>query len=198
MQEFGCKDESISDHLKVYIKQGDITVIGVMPEGFSTQYQNNWVSPFENDSPGSIMQKSAALLQAGTGLTMKGKLNTRLVWEGIMPYQIDLTILFRAVDDPENEVLKATKALEIMAAPTLSLLGISMSGIDNKVPKSVIAKAGRNLILLDAKIENVNIEDPLRYTSKGIPLELTASMTVKSTMALDLKDLQSLQANLGA
>ena len=210
---YGCSDNSLSQHLKCYIQQGLVTVVGKLPEGYSKSLQHNWNSPFEDDSPGSIFQKAGAALQLTTGKTMKGFLNSFLTWEGSEPMQLSVPLFFEAENNPENEVRQAVRHLEMMSSPTFSE-GIkalvdspSIKGaielatskfkdakkgeIANRIPQGVSVNIGRRLLLQKCVIESIEIEDPMIYSSDGLPLQLTCTMNIKTRSTLDTTDIMN-------
>ncbi|MBU2648428.1 hypothetical protein KKI24_27225 [bacterium] len=212
-EEYGCLDNSLSKHLKCYIKQGLVTVIGKLPEGYSKSLQHNWNSPFSDDSPGSVFQKAGAVLQMTTGKTMKGFLNSFLTWEGTEPMQLSIPLFFEAEADPEREVRLAVMHLEAMSSPTFSkevknfLKSPSVKGaielagskfdeaakgeIGNRIPQKISINIGRNVILRNCVIESLEVEDPMIYSSEGLPLQQTCTLNVKTRSTLDTTDIMN-------
>lgn len=148
--------DGISDHLKVYIHQQGVTVIGYIGEGASKQLSNFWQNPFEGDTVGQAgagVSKGADLVQAGTGVTSKSQMNTALVWEGISPHEINLPIYLKAFKDAKTEVQDAIMHLEQMSSPELSdTVGMG------SIPQVCLINVGRRQIYPNCQIREVSHE----------------------------------------
>lgn len=214
MKIYGCADNTLSDHLKCIIKQGDVAVVAKLPEGYSDSLQHNWTNPFADDSPGSIFQKGGGLLQLFTGTTATGFLQSFLTWEGSEPLVLTLPLRFEAESNPENEVRQPVNYLQRMSAPTFSqdvkeLVNdaslekaaevitskkdnLKAGVLGNKIPSSVSIKIGRNLILKGCVIESVEREDPMKYSTDGLPLIQTVTLNVRTKSTLDSQDLSQI------
>ncbi|GAB1077448.1 MULTISPECIES: hypothetical protein [Shewanella] len=168
--------DSVSDHLKVYINQGDITVIGYIGEGASKQLSNFWQNPFEGDTVGQAgggVSKGADLVQAGTGTTSKSQMNTALVWEGIGPHEINLPVYFKAFRNAKTEVQDALMYLEQMASPELAeTVGIG------SIPKTCSINIGRRQIYPKCQIREVSYELDAPRDSKGYMTRNTAQLSI--------------------
>ncbi|MCP4752650.1 MAG: hypothetical protein GY866_17325 [Proteobacteria bacterium] len=211
MDIYGCMDNTLSDHLKCIVKQGDIAVVGKLPEGYSSSLQHNWESPFQDDSPGSIFQKGSAMLQVFTGKTMKGFMNSFLTWEGSEQKSLNIPLFFEAEHDPDREVRRAVNYLEAMSSPRFSqevkdlvdnassdaalnlvmskLSGAKKGELGNRIPQTVSIKIGRNVILRKCVFETVDVEDPMIYSSDGLPLQMTVTLPVRTRSTLDATDI---------
>ena len=216
---YGCdKDTSLSKHLKCIIKQDQVSVVGKLPEGYTTNLQHNWISPFEQDTAGSVFPKVSALIQATTDTTSKGRLNTFLTWEGSEPRTVTIPLFFEAEKDPEREVQQAVIQLEKMSAPKFARTMESVQSITtdlsfdkqsakavadyisstnitgNQIPKMIAINIGRNLMLKNCVIESVEREDPMIYSQDGLPLQMSVTLVVKTRTTLDTTDiLKSIQ-----
>jgi hypothetical protein len=211
MDIYGCQDDTLSDHLKCIVKQGDIAVIGKLPEGYSKSLQHNWEAPFQDDSPGSVFQKAGAAIQMFSGKTMKGFLNSFMTWEGSEAMALAIPLFFEAERDPNSEVRLAVNYLEAMSSPSFSqeikdlvdnisaknaigLLTRKFSNakggeIGNRIPQTVSVKIGRNVILQKCVIESIEVEDPMNLETDGIQLQLTCTLNVKTRSTLDTVDI---------
>lgn len=211
MQIYGCQDDSLSDHLKCIVKQGEIAVIGKLPEGYSKSLQHNWNAPFQDDSPGSVFQKAGAAIQMFSGNTMKGFMNSFLTWEGSEPMSIMIPLFFEAERDPNTEVRLAVNYLESMSSPQFSqeikdlvdspsaqgaidlitskYQNLKGGDIGNRIPQTISIKIGRNVILRKCVIESVEVEDPMILSEDGIQLQMTCTLNVRTRSTLDTVDI---------
>ncbi len=211
---YGCKDDSsLSEHLKCVITQGSVAVVGMLPEGYTSTLQHNWISPFEDATVGSVVPVAGDMAQAATGRTSKGRLNTLLTWEGSEPKVITIPLFFEAENNPNTEVRLPAMLLERMSSPTFSRsqaavdsitkeMTFDKSGLANVVkyikntklagdlvPQTISIKIGKNLILRNCVIESVEKEDPMRYSVDGLPLQMSVTLVVKTRTTLDTNDI---------
>ncbi len=211
MEFYGCMDNSLSDHLKCIIKQGNVAVIGKLPDGYSSTLQHNWINPFAEDSVGSLFPKSASLLQVVTGRTSKGRLNSYLTWEGSESKVVTIPMFFEAESNADKEVRLPAMYLEQMSSPTFNrsessidsvtsrwkgfkavtnfFMGTSLVG--DKVPRMISIKIGKNLILRNCVIESVEKEDPMKYSAEGLPLQMMVTLVIKTRSTLDTSDINN-------
>ncbi|MGL6124798.1 MAG: hypothetical protein ACRC1W_17795, partial [Shewanella sp.] len=153
-----CRADGVSSYLKVFIKQGDVTVVGYIGDGASKQLSSMWQSPFEGDTVGQAgggaYDKAADIAQVKTGATTKTMMNTAMVWEGISPHEITLPIYLKAFENAKEEVNDAIMHLEMMASPQLSEDWVGLGSI----PQTCEVNIGRRLILPRCQIKDVSSE----------------------------------------
>ncbi len=214
MDFYGCdKDLSLSEHLKCTIKQGTVAVVGKLPEGYTSSLQHSWISPFDQDTAGSVFPKVSALIQATTGRTSKGRLNSFLTWEGSEPRVVTIPLFFEAENNPDLEVRQPVIQLEKMSSPTFTRSQEDINSITtnlranengakavakyiantdiagNQIPRMISIKIGRNLILQNCIIESLEREDPMIYSKNGLPLQMSVTLVVKTRTTLDTNDI---------
>lgn len=176
-------DKTLSQVLKVTITQrvGDrsVAVVGYLGEGSSKEFQSNWESPFEGDTVGGQAQRLAggaqALSQSQTngGLTSVSGFNSKQIWSGNAPMTMNLTLEFKAISDPLNEVNRAIMELERMASPELN--DYMMLG---RTPQSVCVDVGRTNVYKDMLIESVSSELDATKTKDGLFLSNTVTLSL--------------------
>lgn len=147
----GNADPDVSQYLKAWISGEQATVVGLIGEGTSLEVVSNWNSPFEGDSLGSLFQKPAGLVQAGTGRTSLTALASHQIWEGNQPYLFNLVLKFYALDDPVKEVEQAIRELEKMMAPDVHQ--IQPGG---RIPQPVDINIGRTRLYQECVITNMS------------------------------------------
>ncbi len=187
--------DGISGYLKVYITQGDTTVVGYIGEGASKTLSSNWTSPFESDTLGSAGGGSKAAgiaqsLQSGEGegkLTTVSQHNSVMVWEGTSPPTLNLPVYFQAYADAKLEVEDAIRALERFASPELNAympLGRS--------PQLVVIDVGRRFKILNALLTEVTSELDAPRTSEGYMIRNAVNLSVTPDRMVNASELQSM------
>jgi hypothetical protein len=139
--------DGLSDFYKATISgdipgAGFVTVVGYITEECSIRLGQQWNSPFESDTIGSagMTAKTGDVVQAGTDITSKSLLNSRLVWEGSEPFTFQLQLAFTAYDDALTQVDLPLKYLAMMQAPELN--EIAPGG---QIPQLMMLDLGRRM-----------------------------------------------------
>ncbi|WP_035604479.1 hypothetical protein [Edwardsiella tarda] len=178
--------DGISGYLKCHITSPahDMTVVGYIAEGSTGQLTNNWNSPFEGDSVGSMAGVStvANIGQSKTGYTSVSKLNSEMIWEGTQAPSFQISLYFQAIRDAKLEVQDPIMCLMQMASPMLN--DVMPMG---RIPSPCVLDIGRRF-----KVENLIIQD--------ISYELDAPRTrdgyfTHNTVSLQCSAKQMLNAN---
>lgn len=151
----GNNDPKISPFLLAWVMQrtdaGETSVCGVIGEGTSRELQANWTTPFEQESLGGKFELIGGIVQAGTGLTSKGKYCSRQVWEGNKPHTFNLVLKFYALYDAKKEVMEPLRALEEMAAPQVN--AVAPGG---RIPQLVACNIGRVALWPECLITSIS------------------------------------------
>lgn len=178
MALYGVQDESISEHLKIWVKQGDIQVAGIIGPGTSKTLTAKWNNPLMQSSLGNVpgAANAAALLQASTGNTSLSTLNTVQTWEGNESTTFNLNMIFIAQSDAVNEVMKALQALEEFASPEVNSLQPG-----GRIPQTVSICIGMKLAITDCVIESISMPLDKERDKDGnlIRAEVTLNVTTK-------------------
>lgn len=140
-------------------------------------------------------------LQGKTGIT---KLNSRVVFTGMPPIKISLTLHFRAYKDPQEEVMKPYEQLLKWALPQkLAPDGALVNGLENKSLLSALFPSDApqmvgfhyaNNKYSPMVIEYIAhpIDGPL--CTDGLPLHRAIKVTLSTLTALDKNDVQKIFA----
>lgn len=196
-------DDGISKHLKVYIQQGKVTVIGYLGDGASKTLSSQWQSPFENDTAGqanSRLEKVADVMQLESGKTSKTVMNTALIWDGTSPFELSLPLYFKAYKDAKREVDDAIMYLEQFASPELmqgnvkgeydALLNGTLA--IGAIPQPCMVNVGHKLILKSCVIENVSSELDAPKTKDGFMTRNTVQLQIRMNRMTNKSQIQSL------
>ena len=177
--------DGISGYLKCWISQGANIVTAYIGEGSSKSFTSNWTSPFESDAAGKAagLEKGAGLLQAGTGLTTIGQMNSLMVWEGTTPPPINLTLYLQAYADPKREVHDAIMLLESFASPELNTVA------GGQTPKTVAIDLGRRLKFPSMVVLEVVSELDQPRDSRGYMTRNTVQLTLSPPMMLNASEI---------
>lgn len=202
----------------------DVTVRAPILAGASLDVTLNWQSPFENTGSNSLatlqqMLQSGTLLPAaqlidktlGTGIassleslagkTSITKLNSTQVFSGMPPVSINVSVLFRAWNDPVNEVHKPFNqlmewSLPVSLAGDSALARLAEKGIDSTVvlPSTVpvlIAMKYKGATYAPLVIESISqpIDSPVN--GKGKYIELTVPLKLATLTAIDRGDFKA-------
>jgi hypothetical protein len=197
MARYGViKAKGIAEALKVTVQQqiesNVNTVIGYLGEGSSKDLQSNWDSPFEGDSAGQNASRVGGGVQTATqgdeqgGLTTVSSFNSTQAWSGNAPMTFNIVMIFKAYDDPKNEVNNAIMALEEMASPELN-----NSLVGGRTPQSVTLNIGRTNIYTDIVIESVSSELDAPKTKEGYFLENTVTLTLTAKNVINRSKIKS-------
>lgn len=198
----GNADEAVSPHLKVWIKQGNVWVVGLIGPGTSRQMQANWNSPFEQSNVGSMFEKTAGLAQVVTGKTTITTLSSTQVWEGNRPHSFNLVLIFYALRDAWREVMQPLISLEEMMAPEVSAgeqkeIGTTWESVKiatsellasvkpgGGIPLPVMLNIGRRSIIDNCVIENMQAPLDKERTKEGylVRAEVTLSIATKTML----------------
>lgn len=181
----GVSDQDgISGYLKCWLSQGANVVTAYIGEGSSKSFTSNWSDPFESDAAGKAagLEKGAGLLQAGTGLTTIGQMNSLKVWEGTSPPPINLTLYFQAHFNPKNEVHDAIMLLECFASPELNYVA------GGQTPQLVSIDIGRRLKIPAVILLEVASELDQPRDSNGYMTRNTVQLTLSPPMMLNASE----------
>lgn len=193
----GNMDTSISPYLKAWIKQGDKCVVGLIGEGSALELQANWDSPFEQDNPGSMFEKTGGVLQVVTGTTSKTTLNSAQVWGGNRPLTINLVINLYALSDPSSEVEAPIQLLKEFSSPNVNNnfpISISEQGGAKigRPPGTVSVNIGRNFIYNKCIIESVSEPFDVTKDKNGHRLRSTLNIAIQTDRMINGPDLPNL------
>ena len=192
---FGVQSQDgLSGHLKCTItgklpSLGEITVVGYIGEGASKSLTSNWESPFEGDTVGNagVLDKASSLTQVYSDRTSKTQLNSRLVWEGVSPPELNMPLYFHALTNAKLEVEDAIMALEAMASPELNELTPG-----GRVPITVIVDVGRRLKLPNVIIRDVSSELDAPRDRSGYMIRNTVQLTCSMNGMVNQSDIPKL------
>lgn len=182
----GVTPGKISPHLLAYIQGAPGTVVGVIGEGSTRQMTANWDSPFEQDSAGSMMERTGGLIQTATGATSKGVLQSTQVWNGNQPHTFDLTLELFAVSDAFSEVQSAIVALEQMAAPD-----VNYATPLGRAPAVASVQIGRSVIYPECVIGMVSYDTSGPVDSNGYPLRASVQLEIQTKAMINGTDIAS-------
>ncbi len=180
--------DGVSPFLKAYITSVDEgqMVVGYIGDGSSASLESMWVSPFENDTVGSIAGLSTVVnaVQATSTNTSKSLINSLMVWEGHKPPEFNLVLHFMATVDAKIEVNNAITALMQMASPELKEF---VPG--GRRPKPVVLDIGRRIKLMDAVIQSVSFELDAPKTLTGMFTQNTVNLRISGMSAQNRSDI---------
>lgn len=186
MATVGVSDKSLSPRLMAFIQSQYGTVCGAIGEGATRDLQANWTSPFEQDSAGSVFDKTGGLIQSAFDVTSKSTFNSTQVWEGNVPHTFNLPLFFYAIRDAYNEVQAAIIALEQMAAPELGQMAPG-----GRVPQTVSLKVGRTIIYPECHIESISNDISGPVDRNGYLLRANVTLTIQTKVTLNASDIPS-------
>lgn len=180
--------DGISPFLKAYItsvEDGQM-VVGYIGDGSSASLESMWVSPFENNTVGSIAGVSTITnaVQATSTNTSKSLVNSLMVWEGHKPIEFNLVLHFMAQLDAKIEVNDAIMALMQMESPELKDF---VPG--GRRPKPVVLDLGRRIKLMDAVIQSVSFEIDAPKTISGMFTQNTVNLRISGMSAQNRSDI---------
>lgn len=192
--------ESKAPALMAMIQTGQIATVANAIQAFIPG--NNAVSGLLNDTADKAKQY-AKELEGRTGIT---KLNSRQVFAGMPPIKLTMTMHFRAVSNPQAEVMEPYQRLLEMALPQQlaedgilpELLKSAKSGED--IVKALFPSLAPHLIGFNygnnryspMVIESVSnpIDGPM--DSRGLPLYRAVQLSLATLTALDKNDVARL------
>jgi len=183
----GNNDPSLSDHLKAFIQTRDAVVVGIIGAGSSRELTAMWESPFENETPGSMLSKAGGMFQMQTDMTSKTKLNTTQVWSGTMPLVFSLVLELYAINDAYSEVQAAVVELEKAASP--EIYGATPMG---RTPEKTIAlNAGRQIIYPECVITSISrqLDGPISH--EGYPLQGQVTLQLETVGTVNRSDIST-------
>lgn len=195
----GVTDNSINDVLKVFIKQGNVLVVGLIGQGTSRQLQANWNSPFEGATVGnSFLSKLMDIGQTVTGKTSNTTFNSIQNWEGNRPLTFNLVLQFVATDDPVNQVMKPLQMLEEMASPEVNenITGFNWKALFTEqekflgqIPKLVAICIGGRTTILNCVIESISTPLDKERDRNGNLLRAEVTLTIQTKQMLNRSDI---------
>jgi hypothetical protein len=149
----GVLDKSISNALKIYIKQDKKMVCGIIGPGTSRTLAAKWDSPMEQTNVGDqgTVSMAANGLQAITAKTSITSFSSTQIWQGNMPLKFSLNLIFIALSNAVTEVMQPLKWLEEFASPDVN--NVTPGG---RIPGTVIINIGRQIIVPNCVIENIS------------------------------------------
>ena len=205
-QIFGNNDPAVSPHLKAWVKQGNVCVVGVIGEGTTKTLTANWESPFEGDSLGSKFAKVGGLIQLTSGRTSITTLMTHQVWSGNSPPAFNLVFKLYALANPEKEVENAIRELEKMASPEV-IGGYGLKDYANmakgffssdtpsgRAPQPVWLNIGRNVAIGNCIIKNMDVPLDKERTKEGRLIRADVTLQIE---ALTMKNRSEIDATYG-
>lgn len=178
MPTFGVEDTSISEALKIWVKQGDNQVVGIIGPGTSRTLTAKWNNPLMQANAGSVagLDTVANMAQVSTGATSISTLNTTQVWEGNESTTFNLNMIFIAQSNANKEVMQALQALEEFASPEVNALAPG-----GRIPQPVSICIGTKIALIDCVIESISMPLDKERDKDGnlIRAEVTLNVTTK-------------------
>lgn len=175
---FGVEDSSISEALKIWVKQGNVMVVGLIGPGTSRTLTAKWNNPLMQSNLGNVpgATNAAALLQLETGNTSISTLNTTQTWEGNESTTFNLNMIFIAQSNANKEVMQALQALEEFASPEVNALAPG-----GRIPQPVSICIGTKIALIDCVIESISMPLDKERDKDGnlIRAEVTLNVTTK-------------------
>jgi hypothetical protein len=210
VQFVGNNHGQISQHLKAWIMQGDVCVVGVIGEGTSRQLQTNWDSPFEGATADSTkFATAAALAQSYIGVTTVTQMSSMQIWKGAQPHTFSLVLSLYALKSAKQEVMDAIRHLELFASTNLnkgSPVDVNFDfekftetgngfaeGEDattsGQAPQKVLINIGRSAIYDDVVLESVDtpIGGPKDYDGNLVFVEVT--LNLQSSTSINRQDI---------
>ena len=151
MQIYGVKDQSVHASLKVQVRCGDISVIGIINESTMMELSANWSSPFEGMDLESTMPAVGNGIQEITGFSSKGRLASVKTWGGNEAVSLSVGMDLYALKNPAKEVMAAIEHINMFASPDYHKQGLTAFR-----PKPVMVNFGRKLIIKRAYITNIS------------------------------------------
>mgnify|MGYP001054250945 CR=1 FL=1 len=182
----GNADSRVSNHLKAWIKQASVVVVGVIGEGTTKELQSQWEQPFTDDSLGSMFRKAGGAIQAFTGLTSQTTFNTRLVWMGNLPHSINLVLRFYALSDARREVEEPIRELEKMASPDLNTALPA-----GRIPQYVTLSIGRKVIYPECVITGVSVPLDKETTRDGYLVRADVALQIQTSQMLNKSEIDA-------
>lgn len=180
----GNSDARLHASRKCWLSDGVTTIVGVYGAGTSMEITANWSQPFESMTPGQQMQTAGSLIQATTGATMVKTLNTKQVWQGNSPAQINLELQLYALHDPDIEVMQPLRALEDFIAPDVDSFSIGIG----QISRALQLDMGRMAIYQDLVLNSVSIPFDKETDSKSRFVRCSVTLSL-SSMTMISKDM---------
>jgi len=198
-QFVGNAHGQISPHLKAWIMQDNVCVVGVIAEGTSRQLQTNWDSPFEGaNADNTDYSTVAALAQSELGVTTVTKMNSMQLWKGAQPHTFALVLSLYALKSAKLEVMDAIRNLEKFASTNLnerSPAELSWSAADmlkmGHAPKKVMLNIGRLAIYDDVIIESVDTPLGGPKDAGGNLVSAEVTLNLQSYTAINKRDIDA-------
>lgn len=199
----GNNDPKISQYLKVWIKQGNTCVVGVIGEGTAKELTANWNSAFEGDSVGSKYSKAGGVIQSGvaadstTGMTSITTLSSRQVWEGNQPHSHSVTLRLYALSDPKTEVEDAIMELEMMVAPEVNAVSpvgnpFGDANAVGRAPSSVLLNIGRNVVVSGCVIESLSVPLDGPRNRDGYRMSVDVQLSINTEAMINRSQIPSM------
>jgi hypothetical protein len=203
---YGVSDkDGVSRFLKasIYHQVTSETVIGYIGTGTTRQLQSNWQSPFEQANVGSLLSKTAGVLQTFIGATSITTFSSTQVWDGNRPLSFNLNLVFIAMSDPKNEVMEPLRLLEEFASPELKNLmpvdsddvlvklgkvfggGGKEEDATGRIPGMVNLNIGDRMLIPDCVIENITTPLDKERDSNGNLLRAEVSLSIATKTMLN-------------
>lgn len=204
----GVLDPTISNSLKVWVKQGNNQVCGIIGPGTSRTLSAKWDSPLEQTNAGSNTDsRLGGGLQAASGGTMITTFSTTQIWQGNMPLKFQLNIIFIAQTNAVSEVMLPLQRLEEFASGEVKgMLPIdgkavmeqvkafvgSLSSNEaafGKIPTPVTINIGRKMIIPMCVIENISIPLDKEATRDGDLIRAEVQLDVQTLVMKNRSDI---------
>lgn len=157
----------------------------------------------ENSLSAGLMKRLSDLSQSAQGRTGITKLNSRQVFTGHAPLKINMTLLFRAWQDPDSEVAIPYQTLLQMAYPNKladNQLDVPEGEDNGKALHYLFPSAAPNPVILTYKgetfpplvIENIGKPLDAPYSPMG-DIWLEVPIVLQSLESLDFQDIQKMR-----
>lgn len=187
----GNIDTRLHASRKVWLSDGETTVVGVYGPGTSMEIAASYDQPFKDLTGAALAEKiagsfgivAASAGQAVLGKTTVTKMNTRQIWEKNDPTRFNLELQLYALRDPESEVMAPIRALETFIAPDVK----AYVGVGN-IARPLTLSIGRKIIYNYLVLENISIPFDKETDSKGNFVRATVNLTL-STITMITKDM---------
>jgi len=191
----GVLDASINEVLKVWVKQGQRGVCGIIGQGTSRTLTAKWDSPLEQTNVGS--QSSVSTVADG-GQALKGKttvttFSSTQIWQGNMPLKFSLSLVLFAQSDAVSEVMRPLQWLEEFASGNVNgtvpinpkaAVGLANGDAFGRIPDTVTLNLGRKIIVPNCVIENISIPLDKEKDGNGNLIRCTVQLDIQTKTML--------------
>lgn len=206
LQVCGVRDDSISSVLKVWIKQDQRCVCGIIGPGTSRTLTAKWDSPLEQTNVGSqgALSTIADGGQALTGKTTVTTFSSTQIWQGNTPLKFSLNLVLFAQSDAAFEVMTPLQWLEEFASGNVNgtvpldpkaAIGLTNGSALGRIPDTVTINLGRKIIVPNCVIENITIPLDKEKDKNGNLIRASVQLDIQTKTMLGN---QSGPSNIGS